>query len=315
MVDLNGLSDRELREKALSYGIDVPVTQSTRPLVIRRVKAVMEAAGNGSTSHRQTQHEEAAESRPSSVRRRSAAPAPKPKTTRQQRMSLAPPATDESDGQEDTPPTASNVRKPSPNRNNTPLTLKSGKQSLNGNSENVNNSHPSDQISDEELLKQLAKYNIQAPAITFSTRPLLIKKLNHAMAKSKRESKSFKAPSPVISRPKPVDTDTQESEQESDCTDNASVTIQSSLLQTKDRKSTTPASLSFSHQHSVTMGNNSLYSLNNSSLLTPSRQPDYNSKAYIPTPRPVINRCCIKLFSFALFTLTIFLLFNFEQIC
>jgi len=300
MVDLNGLSDRELREKALSFGIDVPVTQSTRSLVIRKVKAVMEAAGNGSTSHRQTQqHEEPAESRPSSVRRRSAAPAPKPKTTRQQRMSLAPPATatDDSDGQDDISPAAaaSNIRKPSPNRNNTPLIQKSGKQSLNGNSEHVNNSHPSDQMSDEELLKQLAKYKITAPAITFSTRPLLIKKLNHAMAKSKRESKSFKAPSPVISRPKPVDTDTQESEQESDCTDNASVTIQSSLLSTKERRSTTPASLTFSHQHSVTMGNNSLYSLNNSSLLTPSRQPDFNSKAYIPTPRPVINRCCIKL--------------------
>ena len=300
MVDLNSLSDRELRAKLLQFNMDVPVTQSTRSLVIRKLKAVMEAAGNGngSTSHRQTQqHEEpTAESRSPSVRRRSAAPAPKPKSARQQRMSLAPTATDESDGQEDMPLSTSNARKPSPKRNHTPLTLKSGKQSLNGNGngETANNSHAADQMSDEELLRQLAKYNIQAPAITFSTRPLLLKKLNHAMAKSKRESKSFKTPSPVTSRPAEPENDTQESEQESDNTDNATNASTSSFhTLTKDRRSVTPASLTFSQQHSLTMGNNSPYSYSNS-LLAP-RQPDYISQPFIPTPRPsiVINRCCI----------------------
>ena len=52
MADLNSLSDRELRDKVAQYGLaDVPITKTTRDLVIRRLKSAMETAGNGSSSH------------------------------------------------------------------------------------------------------------------------------------------------------------------------------------------------------------------------------------------------------------------------
>lgn len=48
MADLNSLSDAELRSKLVQYNIaDVPLTKTTRDLVIRRLKKAMEN-GNGS---------------------------------------------------------------------------------------------------------------------------------------------------------------------------------------------------------------------------------------------------------------------------
>ena len=183
MANLSNLSDRELRSKLEQYGMaNIPITQTTRDLVIRKLKTVMESAGNGSTSY---EHEEAVvENRPSTVKRRSVATQPsKPKT--RQRASL--PAstlqsgykTDESDGNE----TDQNAKKPVI-KHSSP---KPEKKSLNGKSEVATNSS-SDQMSDEELYRQLAKYKIEARAITASTKPILIKRLNHAIARQKSES-------------------------------------------------------------------------------------------------------------------------------
>lgn len=270
MADLNNLSDRELRSKLAQYGMaDIPITSTTRDLVLRRLKTAMESTGNGS-SH---EHEEAAtESRSSSARRRSAGVTTKPKT--RQRASLAPTflkadsRTDESDGNETEP----NIKKPQPKQ----TIPKSDKKTLNGKTE-LSNSTNSEQMSDEELLRQLAKHNIAAPVITHSTRPILIKKLNHANAKQKRESKSFTTPLSKCNQD-----DDQDSTQESDkdCLDN------SSFISAKERCSVTP-SLSFSQQHSLTFGSNTSY-LSNESLLKP-RLPDY-SRTYIPAANPVINR-------------------------
>lgn len=248
---------------------DVPITKTTRDLVIRKLKTVMESAGNGSSTH---EHEEATtESRPSSARRRSAGVSTKPKT--RQRASLAPitlqadTRTDESDGNE----TETNNKKLAPKQN----IIKGDKKSLNGKSEPVGN-NTSVQMSDEELFRQLAKHNIAAPTITNSSRPILIKKLNHAVAKQKRESKSFTAPIPNFHDEE--HDSTQESDKDSP--DN------SSFISAKERRSMTP-SLSFSQQHSLTFGSNTSY-LSNDSLLKP-RLPEF-SRPYIPAPNPVINR-------------------------
>ena len=270
MADLNSLSDRELRDKVAQYGLaDVPITKTTRDLVIRRLKSAMETAGNGSSSH--GHQEPSIETRPSSARRRSVGVPTKPKT--RQRASLALPQldsrTDESDGYDTE---QNNYKKPIVKQS----TPKVEKKSLNGKNETTSN-NTSDQMSDEELQRQLAKHKIVAPAITQSTRPILIKKLNHAIAKQKRESKSFTAPIPTFQ-----DQD-QDSAQESD----KDIPDNSSFISAKERRNLTP-SLSFSPQHSLTFGSNSPY-LSIDPILNKPRPADF-TRTYIPPPNPVINR-------------------------
>ncbi len=272
MADLNSLSDRELRAKVAQYGMaDVPITKTTRDLVIRRLKSAMETAGNGNSSSHE--HEEPTiETRPSSTRRRSVGVPSKPKTRQRASIAVPPPQpdsrTDESDGYD----TEQNNRKPAIKQN----TPKVEKKSLNGKNDPVT-SNTSEQMSDEELHRQLTKHKIAAPAITHTTRPILIKKLNHAIAKQKRESKSFTAPVPTFQ-----DED-QDSAQESD----KDIPDNSSFISAKERHSVTP-SLSFSQQHSLTFGSNSSY-LSSDSILNKARLSDF-TRTYIPAPNPVINR-------------------------
>jgi hypothetical protein len=49
-------------------------------------------------------------------------------------------------------------------------------------------------MADEELIRQLKLHKISIPAVTDSTRPILIKQLNYAAAKRKRKPKSFAEP-------------------------------------------------------------------------------------------------------------------------
>jgi hypothetical protein len=273
MADLNVLSDSELRRKLAQYGMtDIPITQTTRDLVIRKLKSAMETAGNGTSSH---DHEEAAiESRSSSTRRRSVGGnmvSSKPKTRQRASIAAPPPQldsrTDESDGCDTEP----NTRKPAVKKNSP----KAEKKSLNGKSETPS-TNVSGTMSDEELIRQLKLHKIVTPAVTHSTRPILIKKLNHAVAKQKRESKSFAVP---LLR---FQDEEQDSAQESD----KDYPDNSSFISAKERRSITP-SLSFSQQHSLTFGSNSSY-LSNDSLLKP-RQSDF-SRTFVPPPNPVINR-------------------------
>ena len=243
MADLRTLSDVELREKLIEYGIaDGPVTKTTREVFIRRLTSVMEA-GNRST------HEETAESRPSSVRRRSAA---KPGKTPRQRTSILPTIpidskTDESDGCENEKP-----EKKTPSRLNP---AKSNRKSVNGKTPTIAN-HVPDVISDEDLFTQLAKFNIPCPTVTIANKPILIKKLNHASAKSRRESK-------IISPPKyfktaEVEADVEQ-ESDEDIPDNAN------FVTGKERKTLTPM-LSYSQLHSLTLGSRTCSPLNESFL-------------------------------------------------
>lgn len=275
MADLNILSDRELRTKLAQYGMtDIPITQTTRDLVIRRLKSAIETAGNGTSSSHQRE-EVAIESRPSSARRKSVggqAIHSKPKT--RQRASIAAlqsqyeSKTDDSDGYE----TEENIKK-LPSKQNTPSTEK---KSLNGKNKPVANNAPGT-ISDEELTRQLKLHKIIAPAITPSTRPILIKKLNHAVAKQKRESKSFSTPLPSF----------QDEEQDSAQESEKGFPDNSSFISAKERHSLTP-SLSFSPQHSLTFGSSNSSYPSNDSFLKP-RQPDF-SRAFVPLSNPVINR-------------------------
>ena len=270
MAYLNNLSDSELRRKLAKYGMtDIPITQTTRDLVIRKLKSAMGTAGNGTSSH---EHEETAIESRSSTKRRSVGGSmisTKPKT--RQRASIATTQlesrNDESDGCETEPNTSKPAVKP-----NTP---KAEKKSLNGKSETTVN-NISGTMSDEELIRQLKLHKVVASAVTNSTRPILIKKLNHAVAKQKRESKSFSVPLPIFQD------EEQDSAQESD----KDYPDNSSFISAKERRSMTP-SLSFSQQHSLTFGSNSSY-LSNDSLLKP-RQSDF-SRTFIPPTNPVINR-------------------------
>lgn len=272
MADLNSLSDQELRAMVSQFGMaDVPITKTTRDLVIKRLKSRMSTAGNGSSSY--DHKEPTVESRPSSARRRSVGVPSKPKTRQRASLAVIPhpqpdSKTDESDGQE----TDDYTRK-------TPAKLSTSrveKKHVNGKSEPVS-SNTSNEMSDEELLKQLSQHKIVAPAITHSTRPILIKKLNHAIAKQKRESKTFSTP-PLRMYDEPDHDSAQESDK--DCQDNLS------LVQPKEKLSQTP-NLSFTQQHSLTFGSTSSF-LSNDSFLKP-RLSDF-SKTYIPPSNPVINR-------------------------
>lgn len=272
MADLNNLSDRELRTKLAQYGMtDIPITQTTRDLVIRRLKSAMETAGNGTSSSHE--HEEAAtESRPSFARRKSVGAPAKPKT--RQRASIAAPQsqfdsrTDDSDGHE----TEETIKKSSAKQN----TPRIDKKSLNGKNKSFSN-NASGTISDEELIRQLKLHKIVAQVITDSTRPILIKKLNHAVAKQKRESKSFSTPLPSYPD------EEQDSAQESD----KGYPDNSSFISAKERRSLTP-SLSFSPQHSLTFGSNNSSYPSSDSFLKP-RQSDF-SRTFVPPSNPVINR-------------------------
>lgn len=69
-----------------------------------------------------------------------------------------------------------------------------GKKTLNRKSGILNCSNVSGTTSDEELIRQLKLHRIVVPAVTDSTRPILIKQLNYADVKRKRKPKSFAVP-------------------------------------------------------------------------------------------------------------------------
>lgn len=240
MEELRTLSDAELRDKLIEYGIaDGPVTKTTRDLFIRRLNGVMEAGANGSL------REEALETRrPSSTRRRSVAvngvKDSKPKT--RQRVSLAPPVqveskTDDSDDYE--------AEMPEKKSTSRLVQVKSNRKSLNG---KQSPSTVSDVISDDDLRAKLTMFQIPCPVITMSNKPILIKKLNHASAKLRRESKGT---SPLRATFKPTQPEADEvQETDEDIPDN-------SRLPPKPEKKKSSPVLSYSQLHSLTLGNQS----------------------------------------------------------
>jgi hypothetical protein len=54
-------------------------------------------------------------------------------------------------------------------------------------------------MADEELIRQLKLHKISIPAVTDSTRPILIKQLNYAAAKPKRKRKPKSFAEPIKS--------------------------------------------------------------------------------------------------------------------
>lgn len=257
MSEFQDLSDRELRSLLAQHGIDIPVTKSTRDLAIKQLMKRVGTAGNG-TSAKNVAHEEEPPVNNTSTRRRSVAT----KSTKSTRSSIAPAPqieqkTDDSD--DEVPPPRRVVKKPvSPTK------------SLNGASGSSDTTNPVGHLSDEELLKQLTKYGIPGQVINQKNRPILLKKLNHAMAKTRRESKTFTPSRRKVPEPEEEDSD-KESEEETDATDNASF-----VSATNNRASIGP-SLSFSPQHST--DNNSSYV--NDLLLKP-RFPEF-ARTIVPT--------------------------------
>ena len=242
MADLSTLSDSDLHAKLVEYGMsNIPLTKTTRDVVIRRLKSVMDT-GNG------TAHEETVENRTSTRRRSMVKSKSSKRTSIVSTPSQTDPKTDDSDCCE---PEKSEftVQKP---KLDTP---QSNRKSVNGRTSrgSLETTASSDHLSDEELMNQLAKFKIPFPTITYTTRPLLIKKLNHAMAKSRRESKLFSPPKPVVK-----DTEEEDKqESDNDCMDNAN------FLSAWERRNMSPL-LSYSKQHSLTLGNHSSLLLNES---------------------------------------------------
>lgn len=271
MAEIQSLSDRELRARLAQYGIDIPVTKTTRDLAVKKLMKVMETAGNGTAKNAAAaaiaDHDEPVNASPSTRRRSLAAPT-KPKSSRQGRSSLAPRIehkTDESE-EEPEPVRPASQRKQPPQQPSTPA------KSLNGANNHDKSDSPSQQMTDEELLRQLSSHNIPAQSITSKNRPILLKKLNHAMAKSRRESKSF--------TPRPATDSDEESDKESEpeTRDVPDIPVQKR------------ASLSFSPQHSLTLLDNS--HANNDPLPKP-RLPDFPSSSIgrpSYTPSVTVNR-------------------------
>ena len=237
MEELRTLSDAELRDKLIEYGIaDGPVTKTTRDLFIRRLSGVMEAGANGSF------REEVLETRrASSTRRRSTASNglkdSKPKTRQRTSIVLTPPAdskTDDSDDNEAEIP----EKKPS---SKLPQ-LKSNRKSLNG---KLALSNASDIISDDDLRAKLATFHIPCPIITPSNKSILIKKLNHASAKLRRESKGSSPIKATFRQSEPEADGEQETDE--DTPDNTSFPAQ------MEKERSNPV-LSYSQLHSLTLG-------------------------------------------------------------
>lgn len=240
MTDFNSLSDLELRAKLQQYGLaDVPITKTTRDLVVKRLKAAIESGSNG---YSEEHVEPVSETRHTNSRRRSMAAPSKPKAKSKQRASLAGPISpskndlsDESDG---------HVKETGTKR----LTSlnSSQREMTNGKDDSV--STPGN-MTDGELIKQLTMFHIPVPAITSSTRPLLIKKLNHAMAKQRRESKAFSPRVQTHREPEP-----EESNHDTD-TDNETP----SFVSVSEKPSFTTPSFAVSPQHSFTLNNSSIF--------------------------------------------------------
>ena len=271
MAELNSLSDRELRAKLQQYGIDATITATTRSLFIRKLKAAIEESSNGNS------HDEPVDNRPSSMRRRSAV-----KSKSRQRNSIASlPSRDlKNDDSDDEVMNTSVVKKSVKHKSPEKVSIQNG-------SKDANISHSNDHISNEELVKQLAKYNIPCPGITQSTRPILIKKLNHAVAKSRRESKVFSPPQPQASFSRTYNDEEEDSEKDSpDNGSNCSLTFSSfhGISPTVRTPTTSKPELQFSKQHSLTMGH--CTPLDSKSKLNTSDA----SNIFIPSPSVVVNR-------------------------
>ena len=256
MSEFQDLSDRELRSLLSQHGIDIPVTKSTRDLAIKQLMKRVGTAGNG-TSAKNVAHEEEPPVNNTSTRRRSVAT----KSTKSTRSSIAPaPQVEQKtdDSEDEVPAPRRVVRKPV-----------SPAKSLNGASDTTNTVG---QLSDEELVKQLTKYGIPGQVINQKNRPILLKKLNHAMAKTRRESKTFTPSRRKVPEPEEEDSDKEsEEEEEADATDNASF-----VSATNNRASLGP-SLSFSPQHSHENNSSNLHD----SLLKP-RFPEF-ARTIVPT--------------------------------
>jgi LEM domain len=152
-------------------------------------------------------------------------------------------------------------------------------------SKDDNISHSNDHISNEELVKQLAKYNIPCPGITQSTRPILIKNL--AVAKSRSESKVFSPHPPQASLSSDYNDEEECSETDSpDDGSDCSLTFSSfrGISPTFRTPTTSKPKLQFSKQHSLTMGH--CTPLDSKSKLNTSDA----SNIFILSPSVVFNR-------------------------
>lgn len=140
-------------------------------------------------------------------------------------------------------------------------------------------------MDDEALRRDLKKYDIPYLTITAATRPILVKKLNHAMAKERRGMKMPAATTQTSFRDSGDEKDDEEEEQTHNDSSNASASrVELSYV----TPSVTP-SLSFSHQHSLTFGSYSTSLLANSKFKAnstefPSLYPSSPTTPYSSTP-------------------------------
>ncbi len=228
MADINSLSDRELRAELVRHGIDAPVTESTRSLVIRKLQKIASTSPASQTSPSSNGdgrlHAEPVETEVRlSNRRRSVPAASSAKTKSRQRASLAPPP-DDSD-------------------TDTGEVLPQG-------------------ISDEELLRQLRQYGVPCAGVTPQSRPLLVKKLNHAMARTRRRSSLVFTPPKPVSPKKAASTNgsDRQSDSEGGSTDDTDRSHPSPPRAPTAARTPAPPifvkppELSFSKQHSMTFG-------------------------------------------------------------
>lgn len=276
MTELTSLSDRELRTKLQQYGLaDVPITKTTRDLVIKRLKSAIESSSNG---HSQEHVEPASDTRQATSRRRSMAAPAKPKAKSKQRVSLAglisPSKSDQSDESD------SHVKE----ARRTKLSTLDNSRNGNTNGKDDSNS-TSGNMTDDELVRQLAKHHIPAPAITSSTRPILIKKLNHAVAKQRRESKNFTPPLQIQHIPEP-----EESNHESD-TDNDN----QSFVSVNEKPNLSTPFIETSQQQSFTLNNSSLFKTDSSFIAKylDHQKPFSPSISVFNSPSSILNRSTV----------------------